>query len=175
MRKFFFSLIFIAFGLSLTAQPAVKWHTLEEAAKLNAKSPRKIFLDLYTDWCGWCKTLDKNTFSNPEVANYLNTHFYPVKMNAEGKDPIEFKGETYKFNAQYRTHDLAIAFMQGKMSYPTTAYMDENLQMITTVPGYQSPEDMLPILVFFAENYYQRINWEEFQKQWPQLKKARQQ
>ncbi len=182
MRKFFFFILLVVPAITAGAQtvdtntsPAtVKWYTIEEAQALNAKAPRKIFIDMYTDWCGWCKTLDKNTFSQPDIAEYLNAYFYPVKFNAEGKNPAVFKGQTYNFNPQYRSHELAVNIMQGRMSYPTTVYLDEQLNLITVVPGYQSPEDMRPILVFFAQNYYRTMNWESFSKQWPEIVKAMQ-
>jgi uncharacterized protein YyaL (SSP411 family) len=69
------SLATISFG---QASP-VKWYSIEEAAALAQADPRPIFVDTYTDWCGWCKKLDKDTFSNPVIADILNTKYYPVK------------------------------------------------------------------------------------------------
>ncbi len=183
MRNIFLSLLLLT-GTSvlLSAQtPAndnssntvVKWYTMTEAIRLNEKAPRKLFIDLYTDWCGWCKTLDKKTFSDPAVAAYLNANYYPVKFNPETtKEAITFGGNTFHYNPQYRAHELAIALMQGKMSYPSMAYINEGMQLLSTVPGYQGPEDILPLLVYFAKDYYKTIGWEDFQKQWPQLKKS---
>jgi len=177
MRKLFIGILIAATALTANAQtnnqqkPAVKWYTMEEAQALNAKAPRKIFVDLYTDWCGWCKVLDNNTFSNPEIIHYLNTYFYPVKFNGEGKEPTVFNGQTFNFNAQHKCHDLAIAIMQGKMSYPSMALINEKLQLFTVLQGYLPPEDLQPILVFFAQNYFEKMNWQEFQEQWPKIKK----
>uniref|UniRef100_A0A3Q2YUK7 Spermatogenesis-associated protein 20-like TRX domain-containing protein n=1 Tax=Hippocampus comes TaxID=109280 RepID=A0A3Q2YUK7_HIPCM len=55
----------------------------------NEGNTKKVFIDIYTDWCGWCKKMDKDTFQNPEVAAYMNENFLMVKMDAEGKDPID--------------------------------------------------------------------------------------
>src|SRR5690606_27234601 len=109
----------------------------EEAVELNAKNPKKIFIDIYTDWCGWCKVMDQKTFSHPEIAKYLMTHFYPVKLNAEQRGDITFRGHTYKFVPQGARgyHELAYALLQGRMSYPTTVYLDENFDGITPYPG----------------------------------------
>jgi thioredoxin-related protein len=155
-----------------TSESAVKWYTIEEAQALNAKAPRKLFIDLYTDWCGWCKVLDQNTFSDPTVAKYLNTHFYPVKFNGEGKESAVFNGQTFEFNPQYKSHELAIAIMRGEMSYPTLALLSEKLQLFPLLKGYQSPEDLLPVLVFLAQDYYEKMNWEEFRQQWPEIMKT---
>jgi thioredoxin-related protein len=148
----------------------VKWLTIEEAEKLNAKNPRKILIDVYTDWCGWCKVMDANTFPVEDIAAYINAYFYPVKLNAEGKNPITFGGRTYTTNPQLgRTHELAATLLSGRMSYPTIAYMDETLQMITIVPGYQTPENLRPILVFISQNHYKDKTWEAFLQEWPKI------
>ena len=62
----------------------IKWYTFEQAIKLCEKAPKKLMVDVYTDWCGWCKKMDAETFSNAEIAKYVNEHFYAVKFNAEG-------------------------------------------------------------------------------------------
>ena len=63
----------------------VEWKTIEQAAKTDTKSNAKLyFVDFYTSWCGWCKKMDRETFSNPVVAKILNTYYIPVKFDAEG-------------------------------------------------------------------------------------------
>jgi len=149
---------------SQTEGTKVKWYTFEEAVKLNEKNPKKIFIDVFTDWCGWCKTMDKNTFNNPQIAEYLNKYYYPVKLNAESKQDITFKGTVYK-NKGTETrspHDLAVALLNGQMSYPSVVYMDGGNKLLTAVSGYNTPADIEPILVFFAEDYYKTTKWEDF-------------
>jgi thioredoxin-related protein len=154
------------------ATTAVKWLTIEEAEKLIAKEPRKLFIDVYTDWCGYCKRMDANTFQVEDVAAYLNAYFYPVKLDAEGKKPITIGGHTYNFKPEYRSHELAIRILNGQMSYPTIAYMDETMQPISIVPGYRTPEELRPILVFIAQDYYKKMNWETFMHEWPKIIQA---
>jgi thioredoxin-related protein len=158
--------IVAALGSSSYAQDAepVKWYTMEQVEELVKKEPRKIYIDMYTDWCGWCKVMDKKTFTNADISNHLNSNFYAVKFDAEGNRPVEFKGQTFNFVAQGRKgyHELAAALMQGKMSYPTSVFLDENLNLITPLPGYYPPEKLQPILEFIGENHYKTTSYEQY-------------
>ena len=144
----------------------IEWLSFEEAIERNKTTPKKIFIDVYTDWCGWCKVMDKNTFSQPEIAAYMNENFYAVKLNAEQKEDITFNGSTFKFVAQGRRgyHELAAAILQGKMSYPTVVFMNENNQILQPIPGYQKPRQFDMIMRFFGESAFEKMSWEDFQK-----------
>ena len=143
----------------------IKWYSIEEADKLIKENPRPIFIDTYTDWCGWCKKLDEDTFSNPIVAEILNTKFYPVKFNAEGKENITFQGKSFVNDGKSgNTHQLAVALLQGKLSYPTVVFLNEKGQLLTPVPGYRSAKDMELLLGFFADKAYEKQNFQDFQK-----------
>lgn len=168
MKKVTLLLIaFISLSVAVEAQETstIKWYTLEEALEMNTKQPKKIFIDIYTDWCGWCKTMDKNTFSNPYIAKYLSENFYPVKFNAEGTKEITYKGQVYKNRnqGQRSTHDFAIALLQGKLSYPSVAFLDSTNTPITFLAGYLTPQQFEPIIVFISEDRYKTENWEVFQ------------
>ncbi|MDZ7605980.1 MAG: DUF255 domain-containing protein [Cyclobacteriaceae bacterium] len=142
----------------------VKWYTIEQVQELVKKEPRKIYIDMYTDWCGWCKVMDSKTFTDPKIAKQLNTEFYAVKFDAEGKDPVKFKNQEFKFVPQGSRgyHELAAALMQGKLSYPTSVFLDENLDLISPLPGYYPPEKLDPILQFIGGNHYKTTNYEQF-------------
>ena len=158
-------LLLALFSIGLQAQQ-VNWLSWEEAASLAStdKNPKKIFIDVYTDWCGWCKKMDKDTFQNAEVAAYMSRNFYMVKLDGEGKDPIEFKGKTFKFIPQGRKgyHEFAAALMQGRMSYPTVVFLDENMNMLSPVPGYQKPEPFLNIARYFGDDIYKDTDWQTY-------------
>jgi uncharacterized protein YyaL (SSP411 family) len=73
----------------------VEWMSFEQALEAQKIEKKKIFVDLYTDWCSWCKRMDKTTMKDPDIIRYLNSTFYPVKFNAEQETEIKFKGKTY--------------------------------------------------------------------------------
>ncbi len=152
------------FTIVIAQQEPLKWYSLKEAIELNKTKPKKFLIDMYTHWCGWCKKMDAETFHHPGIAAFISEYFYPVKFNAETKDTIEFKGKKYTNpNVGLRsTHSLALELMNNRASYPTIVYLDEQLNPISAVPGYMTPADIEPILVFFARNFYKIYPFEQF-------------
>jgi len=127
---------------------AVHWYTLEEALAAHEDEPKKIFIDMYTDWCGWCKVMDKKTFTDASVIHQLNENYYPVKFDAEGTAPVAFKGRTYNFIASGRKgiHELAYNLLDRSPSYPSFVVLDENLNRENIIKGYQTVERFLPMI-----------------------------
>lgn len=174
-RNIITSLVIIAIALIVNpghAQQAtppatakIKWMDFEEAVAASKKKPKKIFLDMYTDWCGWCKKMDASTFINPVIVEYMNENYYAVKFNAERKDTVVFNGKSYvnpNPTGQRSSHQLAQELMAGRMSYPSFLFLDENAAKITTVPGYRKAPEFESILHYIAEDAYKTQKWEEF-------------
>ena len=163
----YIALVFICFWSFNANAQEVEWLSWKEAAELAAteQNPKKIFIDIYTDWCGWCKKMDKDTFQNPEVATYMSENFYMVKLDGEGKEPIEYKGKTFKFIPSGRKgyHEFAATLMQGRMSYPTVIFLDEKLDILSPVPGYHKPKPFLNIAKYFGDNIYKEKDWKAYE------------
>jgi len=172
--------IILLFGLSISpilvisqnkssSSQKIEWLSFEKAIELNKNYPKKkIFIDVYTDWCGWCKKMDATTFSNIEIIKYISENFYAVKLNAESKDTIIVDGKPFlNINPQTNrsTHQLAEILLNNKMSYPSYVFLDELARHIFVVPGYMNASIFEPILNYVSENMYYKIPWEVYQKQ----------
>ncbi|MDA7501724.1 thioredoxin family protein [Chitinophagales bacterium] len=142
----------------------IEWITISEAEELARKEPRKIIVDLYTDWCGWCKRMDKDTFSKPEIADYVGKHFYAVKLDGEHKETITVGGREYGFIKSGRRgyHEIAAVLAGGRLSYPTIVILDHKLNKLVVAPGYQGPKDMDVILHYFAEDHHKTADYETY-------------
>ena len=154
-----------------TTTDGIQWMSFEEAVKRaeTDKNPKNIFIDFYTSWCGWCKVMDKQTFADPTVAELMNKYFYPVKFDAEGRNPVTFRGQEFTFVAEGRNgyHQLAAEFMQGKMSYPTFMFLNPKFEIITPISGFVKPEEFEPIVNFLGQNKYlepDNGNWEQYRE-----------
>lgn len=151
----------------------VKWMTLEEALEKSKTDKRKIFVDVFTDWCGWCKRMDSTTFINPAVAQYLNDNYYPVKFNAEQQKEIVFKDKTYQFkkNGARGYHELAAEWLNNRLSYPTVVFLDESQGVIQPLQGYQDATKMEAVLNYFGTDSHKKTPWETYQKNFSQQPK----
>jgi len=145
----------------------INWVSLEKAIALQKKTPKKIMMDVYTVWCGPCKMLDKNTFSNPDVVEYVNENYYAVKFNGEGNDVVTYKDKSYAnpgYNAnraktRNSAHELA-RYLQIS-AYPTIVFFDENAEVIAPIRGYQKPTQLELYLKLFKNDDHKDIKTQD--------------
>lgn len=165
MKNVYLSLLFLCLSLSTKAQN-IDWITFEEAIALNKENPKAILIDVYTDWCGYCKKMDRDTYDNNIISEIINNNYYPVKLNAEQKKSLIYKGKEYKFINEGRRgyNEFAANLLHGEMSYPSTVFMNKDEQLIQKLPGYLTAKEMEPILLYFSDDQYLQYTWEEFQQ-----------
>lgn len=156
-----------------THHESINWLTWEEAMEKNAKSPRKIVVDLYTDWCTWCVKMDKSTFQDPAIIKYINDNFYAVKFNAETRNIINFKGKNFSYiqdgNRGYNL--FSIYLTRGKLTFPSIVFLDEAANNPQPIKGFQSVSVMERLLQYFGENYYKTMDWSLFNQSFETVSK----
>ncbi len=185
---------FSAFGQE---KEAINWISFDKAVELAQKKPRHIIIDVYTQWCGPCKMMSKNTFQNPQIAKYINEHYYAVKFDAENFDTLKFSinvpdtlkdktGKVIKVQTKKQllvfvnpapkgtpraVHQFANSILDGKLSYPSFVFLNDKIQRIDIVKGYQTPQQFEPIIKFIGSSTYGKVKYDEFLKTFkPEIK-----
>ena len=158
-------LLFVASSASDSlAQNKIKWISWEEALAAQEVEKKKILVDIYTDWCTWCKKMDKATFQKDKIATFVNKNYYAIRFDAETKRDINFNNKTYKYvkNGRKGYHELALAITQGQLSYPTVVFLDEELSVIQPIPGFQDEKTFEMIMTYFAGDHYISTPWASY-------------
>lgn len=160
MKNVLLLILLLASGSGLFAQTAksvktaatakIKWLTLEEAEAMNKTAPRNIVVDVYTEWCGPCKMMMAQTFTDPALIKYVNEHFYMVKFNGEGQKPVTFGGKTYtnpKFNPAKspRQRNAVHEFTRttGLRGYPTLVIYNPDNKIVKRIVGFQTADKIM--------------------------------
>lgn len=168
-------LILVVIAVAVQAQDDhIAWLKWEEAVKKVELVPRKIFVQVYTDWCGWCKKMDGSTFEDPDIIQYINDNFYAVKMDGEERSTITYRDKDYGYvsSGGRRYHELSYALLRGRLSYPTSVFLDEDLNVIQSLRGFQSADRLEQILVYFARDHYKTTPWVMYEKNYNRLIKS---
>jgi thioredoxin-related protein len=133
----------------------IVWLSYDEAVMLSQKKPKKIFVDVYTNWCGWCKRMDATTLRDPNIVKYMNEKFYAVKLNAESGKKVVYKGN------QISESDLASNIFKAS-GYPTTVYLLPNEEILQPIPGYLDVDMLGKILHFYGDEHFKTTSWDKY-------------
>lgn len=167
MKSKFIYVITVFFLFCLTAckaQEEIHWMTLNEALQAQENFPKKIMLDVYTNWCGPCKMMDRITFTNQNLVNYVNEHFYAVKFDAEGDENINYKNKVFT-NPNYtpstrmrsRNAPHQFAMFLGIQAFPSIVFLGEDAGYLANFPGYRNAQQLEIYLKLMATDEYKYI------------------
>jgi len=167
-------LVFITIGFTQSnAQKKINWISMNEALAAQKETPKKIIMDVYTKWCGPCKLMDKNTFSNKDVIKFINENYYAVKFNAEGIEEVNYQdfiytNPNYQEGRKGRNSQHLLAHALKVTGYPSLVFFKDNGDLIQTVVGYKTPEQLEIFLKMIAGDDYLKLTtgeaWQEYQE-----------
>jgi thioredoxin-related protein len=127
---------------------ALPWRDWDAALAEARSSGRHVLVDVYTDWCGWCRRMDAEVYARPEVREYLARKFVLVKLDAEAGDPARYEGRAFT------SRTLAARF--NVSGYPTTIFLKADGAHLFNVPGYVPADRFLTVLRFVGEGHQER-------------------
>lgn len=135
---------------SFKPQEEIKWLDFNTGYALAQKKGKAMIVDVYTDWCGWCKRMDRDAYAKPEISDAINKEFIPVKFNPE------IQGVTYTFEGKsYSGEQLAGVISNYQISgYPTTIFLYPKGKQTEIVVGYKNAEQLKPILEDMKKKFY---------------------
>ncbi len=155
LSSLFIFILFFGITNSTVSQSSLKWYSFDEAMQKSKRESKPVLVDFYADWCSWCKEMDKQTFSNPSVRRQLNKNFVLARIDVQKKQKINYKGKTFserEFQAALNVTGL-----------PTLAFFDKNGNLVTTVPGFMTKDQLLPILGYIkSECYLKKITFDKY-------------
>jgi thioredoxin-related protein len=158
------ALVAVGLGVFLTSSggdttvspPAteVKWHSFDEGVALARQENKKILVDVYTDWCVWCKKMDKEVYTNGMVGQTMTSNFIAVKLSAESQKGVTFEGATMS--------EASLAGSMGVTGYPTVVFLDPSAKPITKISGYMEPKEFASVLRFISEDHYKTKSFQDY-------------
>ena len=155
------------FGQKKIPPSEINWYSFPVAVQKAFAEKKPVFVDVYTDWCGWCKRMMREAFADSIVENYINTNFYAAKFNAESTDPVKVQNMVFRDTVIQgkKIHQLALRLLNGRPAYPTLVYITPDGKQHTK-PGYLKSDGLMLQLVYYAEKgYLSSINYDLFKTQ----------
>ena len=164
--KFFFIPFIISYLFLLSPNvhsQQINWISINELEDVLKTNEKNIIIDIYTNWCGPCKLMEKNTFQNKYISKFINENYHAVKFNAEGNETVTFTEKVFqnpnfdvkRVNTRNATHEFT-RFL-GVSAYPTTIFLDKDMSLITPVRGYLIPKQLEIYLELFKNDQYKKI------------------
>ena len=162
MSSFRITLLTCGVALALAAAPASAsepgWNDWDAGLAQARATGKPLLVDVYTDWCGWCKRMDRDVYSREDVRDLLAKHFVLVRLDAESAAAARYLKEA--------TTPREIAARFGVTGYPTTIFLKSTGDHIVNVPGYVPADRFKLILRYVGEDYIGRgVSWAEFSRQ----------
>ena len=161
LGKLFF-IFFVLFNSFVFSQE-INWMSLKDVAEAQKTNPKNVLIDVYTNWCGPCKLMDKNTFSNSDIIRIINKNYYAVKFNAEGNETVKFMNKVFtnpnfdSTKTQRRNSSHQFTQFLGVNAYPSTLFFDSEMNYLTPVRGYLNPKQIEIYLLLFKDDSYKDV------------------
>ena len=133
---------------------ALNWVKYDEGLKLAKKEKKPVFVEFFTNWCKFCKKMEKETYSDKTISEYLSEHFIMVKVNAESKNTVDTP------DGSLSERQLARSF--SVRGYPALWFLKSNGEKIFYYPGYLPADKFIYVLRYIGEGHYESTSFRDF-------------
>jgi thioredoxin-related protein len=130
----------------------IDWKSFEAVENDVKENPRMIFIEVYTDWCKWCKKLDNEVLTDSTIIGLLNENYYALRLNGEEKKSIRFFNQEFRYHPITKTHELARALLGEDLSYPAIVILNTSYEIEKIIGGFQTKEELTTILKEINKN-----------------------
>lgn len=155
--------VFIGCVSTKNTEKTTFWQSWNDVSIKEKIKKKPILIDIYTDWCVYCKVMDNTVYKSDSVVNYLQQYFYSYKLNAEKNDSVVWNNTLFNYNSRYQVHDFAVHLTKGNIAYPTTAIVDLDGNSFFET-GALNLRQMEFLLRYFIEAHPYNISKENFSK-----------
>ena len=144
----------ILFSLCVFSQnEEVDWLSFEALETKLSEKPKKVFIHLYADWCDYCKKMEEDVYSNPQISELLSENYYAVKFNVESRDSVFFGGKKFTNpnvgKSRQANHEIAELLAKRDnepITLPTVLFFNEDFILEKRLFRYIPPKELLDLL-----------------------------
>lgn len=144
----------------------VKWLDMETALEKAAKENKFVYVNIISKYNKGSEVMTKTTLNHPKIAKVLQESYIPVTIEAEMTDTVNVLGQKF-INQQLAPnfpHQLVITLMNKKLHYPASIILDSQGRLINRIPGYITPQQIEPILKYFADGSFETVKYVDYRK-----------
>lgn len=133
---------------------AINWLSYTEGLALAENENKYVLIYFYTDWCSWCKKMDKEVFSDKEIIETMSQNFVSIRINTEAESKVVENGK------EITERELAKLYQVSGV--PAIWFLESDRKRIAPLPGYVPPQQFKIVLNYIGEGWYKSISFEEY-------------
>ena len=133
----------------------IQWTSVKSALDAGSLSSKKIFIYVHATWCPYCRRMNNEVLSDPEVQELLERYFHPIRIDAESEDPVQY------FDNEMTEQQFARALQNE--SFPTFYFMNQEGEVFGSQPGLMPKDVFMKLIHFVGTDAYLKGSFQEYE------------